>query len=92
MTTVTQVRKEPASDGIHQHIKGVCTTTNDYYTRKQVVDSINAGEVWETSGGGSRARIKVIPYCPYGTCLTSPYITTAPDHTTSNNLDNLPPC
>ena len=92
MPTVTKVRKEWSQDGTHRHIEGVCTTAGSHYTRKEVVDGINRGEDWHTSAGGATAKIKPMRYCPAGTCLASPYITTAPDHTRQNNLDNLPEC
>ena len=92
MPTVTGTRKELSSDGSHRHIAGVCTTDRLYYTRAQVVAGLDRGELWETFGGGARARIRKIQFCPHGSCLLSPYITTAPDHTAANNLDNLPPC
>jgi hypothetical protein len=90
--TVTKTRKELSADGSHRHIEGVCTTTGVHYTRREVVASINAGNVWMTSAGGSTAVIKPISYCPASGCFATPYITTAPDHTTTNNLENLPPC
>lgn len=92
MKTVTKVRKETSTDGTHRHIEGVCTSDGTHHTRAHVVDSINAGEAWYTSGGGSQARIKPLTYCPAQGCPAKPYITTAPDHVTANNLENLPPC
>lgn len=61
--TVTRVRRESSADGSHKHLEGVCTTSNSHYTRKEVVDSIKAGNTWVTS-----------------------------DHSTENNLENLPDC
>ena len=55
-----------------------------------MVSGIDRGESWQTYGGGTYARIKKIPSCPRGDA--APYITTAPDHSVANNLDNLPPC
>ena len=92
MPTVTHVRKELSADGSHRHIEGVCTQEGTHYTRAEVVASINAGKVWRTSAGGTSAVIKPLPYCPASDCNARPYITTAPDHTTINNLENLPPC
>lgn len=92
MPTVTRVRKERSADGGHEHIGGVCTTDGAYFTRSYVAARIDAGEAWWSSGGGQLARIKKITYCPRPACLASPYITTAPDHTTANNLENLPTC
>jgi Protein of unknown function (DUF3892) len=90
--TVTRTRKETSQDGTHRHIEGVCTTENLHYTRKEVVDSIAAGNRWVTSAGGSTAVIKPMSYCPAANCYAAPYITTHPDHTTANNLENLPAC
>jgi hypothetical protein len=52
MATVTKVRRELSSDGTHRHLEGVCTADGTHYTRRQVVDGINRGEDWHTSGGG----------------------------------------
>lgn len=92
--TVTKVRKEWSYvPRTHEHIEGVCTTDGTHYTRKQVVDSMGRGDTWSTRGpDGSSARIKPANGCPVNECPATPYITTAPDHTTANNLDNLPSC
>ena len=92
MPVVTKVRKEMSSDGTHQHIAGVCAQSGVYSTRAAVIAGIDSGQDWQTFGGGQYARIRKLRYCPASACLLSPYITTAPDHTTANNLDNLPPC
>ena len=42
---VTRVRKELSEDGTHRHIEGVCTDTGDHYTRREVVDSIDKGNI-----------------------------------------------
>jgi hypothetical protein len=88
--TVTKVRKELSSDGTHRHIEGVITSSGMHYTRKEVVDSIEAGNSWKTSGGGAGATIVKMQYCPTGSCLAKPYIKTTPDATTEDNLENLP--
>ena len=92
MPTVLRVRMEMSSDGTHQHIAGVCLQDGSYRTRAQVVAGIDAGQDWNTFGGGKYAKIRRITYCPAPTCLLTPYITTAPDHTKENNLDNLSRC
>lgn len=92
MPVVTRVRKVQAPDGKHEHIGGVCTADGTYFSRQQVAAAIDAGEAWWSEGAGTRARIRKAPYCPYSECLTFPYLTTAPDHTTANNLENLPGC
>jgi hypothetical protein len=92
MPVVTRTRKEPSPGATHQHIAGVCSIEGVYSTRARVVAGIDRGEPWTTSGGGSTARIKKITFCPHAGCYERPYITTAPDHTTANNLENLPAC
>ena len=92
MPTVTKVRKELSSDGSHLHLEGVCTVDGVHYTRAEVVASIVAGSTWVTSASGTTAHIKPMARCPAIGCLATPYITTAPDHTTVNNLENLPRC
>jgi hypothetical protein len=91
MPIVTQVRKEQGQGVTHEHIEGVCVS-GVHYTRAQVVASIRGGESWYTSAGGQTARIKPMDYCPSSGCYATPYITTEPDHTTTNNLENLPRC
>jgi hypothetical protein len=95
MAEVTRVRMEWSGAGAerHEHIEGVCTANGTHYTRREVVNGIDRGEDWHTKGSdGSRARIKKLQYCPHGSCLATPYITTAPDHTIVNNLDRLSRC
>lgn len=83
---------ETSSDGTHIHIEGVCTDANVHYTRRQVVDSINAGNTWKTKAGGYEATIKTMNYCPKAGCTATPYIKTNPDSTKKDNLDNLDRC
>ena len=90
--TVTKVRKELSDDGMHKHIEGVCTSGGTYYTRKEVVDSINEGNVWKTQADGYEATIEAISYCPKSDCLAKPYIKTNPDSTKKDNLENLDLC
>jgi uncharacterized protein DUF3892 len=92
MPTATRVRKVQSDDGSHEHIEGVCTADGTHYTRGYIASRIDAGEVWFSQGGGQQALIKKITSCPRPACLASPYITTAPDHSTANNLENLPRC
>lgn len=92
MPRVTRVHKEASSDGTHKHIAGVCTDDNYYYTRAQVVASLDAGQLWESYGGMRKAPIEKIRFCPARDCLLSPYIRTVPDSYAADNLDNLPAC
>lgn len=61
---VTKVRQETSADGTHRHIEGVCTDAGTHYTRKEVVDSITAGNTWKTKSNGYEATITKITYCP----------------------------
>jgi Protein of unknown function (DUF3892) len=78
--------------GWHQHIEGVCTRDKAFYTRDEVVQSLRAGGVWTTVGDGAPARIREARSCGHPGCPVTPYITTAPDGTTANNLDDLRRC
>ena len=91
---VTKVRKESAggSSHPHRHLEGVCTEGGTHYTRKDVVDSINAGHTWKTRAGGYEATIEKITYCPHPACLVTPYIKTNPDSSKKDNLENLDEC
>lgn len=85
--TINAVRKEPAAAPIvHQHIAAIRTTTGQTMSRAEVIRKISLRDTF-TTVGNPRGRIYVHP-CPY--CHSGDYITTHPDHTTTNNLDNLP--
>lgn len=88
--TVTKVRKQYSTDRSHRHIEGVLTSDGIHHPRRQVVDSINAGNVWKTSHAGASAMIRPMNYCPNGSCLATPYIQTNPDSTGAGNLENFP--
>ena len=91
MTTyiVTRVRKEFSADGTHRHIEGVVTDEDMDYTRREVVDSIWAGNVWLARADGYETVIEPIPYCPQGICLATPYLKTNPESPGKDNLENL---
>ena len=86
---VTRVRKEFSADRTHLHIEGVLTDADVHFTRKEVVDSIWAGNVWKTQADGHEAVIEPMPYCPQGICLASPYLKTNLESTEKDNLENL---
>jgi hypothetical protein len=92
MPTVNRVAKETSADRSHRHIAGVCTTDGNRYTRAAVVRGLRRGERWVTTDGRTQAVIREIDYCPRYRCPATPYITTEPDSTTTNNLENLPEC
>jgi hypothetical protein len=90
MTTYTVTKVSRVQANGHKHLSGVYTDSGVHYTRQEVVDSLALGNTWETSAGGFSAKIKKVTYCPYGSCMTTPYITTNPDSTKLDNLENLP--
>ncbi|MDO9485055.1 MAG: DUF3892 domain-containing protein [Actinomycetota bacterium] len=90
MFTVVRVRKEWSADRSHRHIEGVLTAANVYYDCQQVVASIDAGNIWNTSLDGYSARITTLGYCPVPSCLAKPYLKTHPDSWDLDNLENLP--
>ena len=92
MPIATRVHKEPSADGSHEHIEGVCTVYGTYVSRVYVARRIEIGDAWYSSADGVSARIRRIPRCPHARCHATPYLTTAPDHTRANNLENLPRC
>lgn len=89
---VTKIRKELSSDGTHRHIEGVCTEDGTHYTRKQVAESIAAGNTWKTKADGYEAIIGVIQYCPRDRCPATPYLRSNPNSTKKDNLENLDEC
>jgi hypothetical protein len=93
MPRAVKVRKETVANDkkeIHAHIVGVITEDGLYHTNQDVVRGISAGQDWYTMEDGKKARIRPLGYCPNSSCYHKPYITTNPDHTTANNLENLP--
>jgi len=91
---VRKVRKESVrtkNGSTHEHIVGVVTTSNSYYTNKEVVDSIAASSDWFTDVEGEpKATIRPLRFCPAADCLHQPYLTTDADRSRRNNLENLP--
>ena len=92
MPIVTGVRKELSGDGTHWHIAGVCTEDGRHHSRADVAARIDDGEAWYSSDGKSHVRIRTIVSCPMPACSASAYLTTTPDHSASNNLENLQRC
>jgi hypothetical protein len=85
---IVRVRKEPVyAPTHHQHIAAVELANGARYTRAQVIDYIGQGYEFYTYMSGRRARVYV-HHCPR--CFSRDYITTTPDGTVANNLDNLP--
>jgi hypothetical protein len=92
MPTVTGVRWGPSDYGTHRHIAGVCTADGSYFTTRDVISQLRAGQTWRTFGDGRYGTIRMIDRCPVGSCRVSPYITTAPDDPSEDDLDDLPTC
>lgn len=88
---VNKARFEYAKGYSHKHIIGLVTIYGTYFTNQQIVDSLNAGDTWQTSVPGEpKAKIHPIGYCPRDQCYHKPYLTTYADNSSKNNLDNLP--
>jgi hypothetical protein len=91
--TATHVRMAGTNGGgPHEHIQGVCTDDGKYHSRREVVESIDAGDHWRTFDGTDHAPIRKIEHCKHPGCPATPYITTHADDTPTDNLDNLPRC
>jgi hypothetical protein len=86
MPRVIKVRKQLGVG--HEHIIGVITEAEGFFTNRTVVDAVRRGEDWYTLEADKKARIRELTTCPR--CTYAPYVTTEPDNTTKNNLENLP--
>lgn len=60
--TVTKIRKEQAEGCSHRHLEGVITDAGLHYTRREVVDSIRAGNVWLMTAPDGSAVIHPLAY------------------------------
>jgi hypothetical protein len=85
--TINAVRKDPAVVPVaHRHIAAVRLTSGQSLMRAQVIAYIRAGDTFTTVGDPpGRVHVHACPYCHSGD-----YITTHPDDTITNNLDDLP--
>jgi hypothetical protein len=92
MPRVKGVRWVLAADGTHDHIAGVCTAEDVYFSRDDVVNRIEQGEQWWFGSDGTRARIRTARTCPSPGCGASSYITTDSADTSTYTLENLPVC
>ncbi|HEU0132239.1 MAG TPA: hypothetical protein VFQ85_14720 [Mycobacteriales bacterium] len=87
--TVTGVRRELSADGSHRHVEAVRTADGRQHTRKEVFDSIGAGDTWAAEGG---AAIRAQTFCPAARCLATPYLKTVDADGREGSLDALPEC
>jgi hypothetical protein len=72
----------------YQHIATVGWSGKSQMSRQQMVDRLRAGDSAETRGTDGRRATVVVRQCSCGTA----YLTTRPDSSTQDNLDNLPSC
>lgn len=88
---ITQIHVDiatPANGSYHDHIAAVKIAGGREFSRAMVVSDIRYGtDSYYTYGGGEYADV-IVRGCP--SCTFGDYITTAPDHTTANNLLSLP--
>lgn len=92
MSVVHGVRREASVSGSHSHVAGVCTDSGAYLSRAELLTALDGGELWFTEADGRRARIRTTRHCHAPGCSLTPYVTTEPDHTVANDLENLPAC
>ena len=91
MRKVTRVRRERSLSGSHEHIEGVWTSDDEYFSRGQIIRSLDAGETWYADEGRSLATIGLVTYCPWPGCSLKPYLsTTARDRRPDRTLEMLP--
>jgi len=74
LRTVTRVRRERSLSGSHEHIEGVWTTEDEYFSRGQIIRSLDAGETWYAHEGRFLATIGLVTYCPWPGCSLKPYV------------------
>lgn len=80
------MRKQLGLD--HEHIVGVITEAQVFCANRTIVAAVERGEEWYTLEADRKARIRPLTTCPL--CAYAPYVTTEPEHTTKNNIENLP--
>ena len=90
LRTVTRVRRERSLSGTHEHIEGVWTSDDQYFSRGQVIRSLGAGEEWYANGGRSLASIGLVTYCPWPGCSLKPYVSTLDRRRGADALEMLP--
>lgn len=74
MPLVTGIRTQRSFDLSHDHIVGVWTSEGAFRTNRQVVESMQRGEVWDSTGGAAKVRMGWIRWCPGMNCRESPYL------------------
>jgi hypothetical protein len=88
---IYRVRTERPYGAAHEHITHVDISNTSGYAlpRSTVLADLRkpSGDRYYTLGGGARAEV-IAARCPH--CTFRDYITTEPDHTTENNLLQLP--
>lgn len=90
MNQIVAVRKSlfagPFDRQRHQHIIAVKLANGVTLDLPRVIQQIKEGVAFYTVANGYQARV----YAAACRLCRNPYITTSPDDTTANNLDNLP--
>lgn len=87
--TVTGVRMERARDGSHEHIVEVRTSDGARHNRRQVVESMTAGNVWAVEAEGQTVNLEPQRFCPRPNCAAAPYFQTHPTSISKDNIENL---
>jgi hypothetical protein len=87
---VVGVTKAPSTDGTHEHVSDLCTQGAIHYTRRGVIESIEAGDRWRILTHGMDRGIRVIESRPHPGCTLGPYIQSNTHGMGTDNLENLP--
>ena len=76
---VVGVEHERSISGSHEHVAGVWTSADEYFTRDEVLRSLERGDAWWTLGDGRREPLRRVTHCPWPGCSVIPYLLVAVD-------------
>ena len=71
---VVGVEHERSISGSHEHVAGVWTSADEYFTRDDVLRSLEQGDAWWTFVDGRREALRRVTHCPWPGCSMIPYL------------------
>ena len=74
---VVGVEHERSISGSHEHVAGVWTSADEYFTRDEVLRSLERWDAWWTLGDGRREPLRRVTHCPWPGCSVIPYLLVA---------------
>ena len=74
---VVGVEHERSISGSHEHVAGVWTSSDEYFTRDEVLRSLELGDAWWTLDDGRREPLRRVTHCPWPGCSVIPYLLVA---------------